>query len=119
MRRNSTPNTQRIEHIKNKLRLLYADLQDTGSLIRALEITKPNEVYNLAAQSFVATSFDQPVQTGDITGLGVTRLLEAIRIVNKNIKFYQASSSEMLGKAQEVPQTEKNSFLSQEPLWNS
>lgn len=115
MRRTSSPNISRIEHIKNFITLHPADLSDQGSLIRVLESAQPTEVYNLAAQSFVKVSWDQPLNTGDITGLGVTRILEAIRIVNPKIKFYQASSSEMFGKVTEVPQRETTPFYPRSP----
>lgn len=115
IRRSSNSRLDNIEHIKDKINLIYADLQDLGSLFRALKEARPDEVYNLAAQSFVATSFVQPWQTGEVTGLGVTNILEAIRQVNPKIKFYQASSSEMFGKAEEVPQTEKTRFHPRSP----
>jgi len=114
-RRCSTPNYERISHILDKIEIVDGDLLDTGSLIRVLSETKPDEVYNLAAQSFVAVSFHEPVLTGEITGLGALRLLEAIRIVNPKIKFYQASSSEMFGKVRETPQTELTPFHPRSP----
>ncbi len=98
-----------------EVELIEMDLHDTGNIIRVLETTKPDEVYNLAAQSFVAVSFEKPILTGEVTGLGVTRLLEGIRIVNPGVKFYQASSSEMFGKAQEVPQKETTPFYPRSP----
>ncbi|HEY8346561.1 MAG TPA: GDP-mannose 4,6-dehydratase [Symbiobacteriaceae bacterium] len=113
-RRTSQPNLDRIRHLKD-LRLEDGDLLDQASLIRVLEKVQPDEVYNLAAQSFVGTSWRQPLLTGDVTGLGVTRLLEAIRTVNPSIRFYQASSSEMYGKAQETPQNEKTPFYPRSP----
>src|SRR5436190_17791639 len=110
LRRSSTLNFERIAHIQDRLILdpytASGDLLDEASLISIISEHRPNEVYNLAAQSFVQTSFNQPVLTGEITGLGVTRLLDAIRIVDPDIRFYQASSSEMFGKVHEVPQTE-------------
>lgn len=115
VRRSSTENFERIEHIKHKVKFLQSDLLDQLSLIHAVEESRPNEVYNLAAQSFVPTSWVQPVLTGEFTGLGVTKILEAIRLVNKNIRFYQASSSEMFGKALEVPQTETTPFYPRSP----
>jgi GDPmannose 4,6-dehydratase len=115
IRRNSTPNLQNIEHIKDKISLIYADLTDTGSITSAIKQAEPDELYNLAAQSFVSTSFIQPLQTGEVTGLGVMSVLEAIRQTDPKIKFYQASSSEMYGKVEEIPQTEKTSFHPRSP----
>ena len=115
VRRASTENFQRIDHLKDKINLVQADLLDQLSLISVVEDSKPDEVYNLAAQSFVPTSWSQPVLTGEFNAIGVTRLLEAIRLVNKKIKFYQASSSEMFGKVQEVPQTEKTPLYPRSP----
>jgi GDPmannose 4,6-dehydratase len=116
-RRSSGINLERLDYlgIRDQLELVPLDLLDLGSIIRVLEKTKPGEVYNLAAQSFVAVSFEQPVVTGEITGLGAVRVLEAIRIVNPRIRFYQASSSEMFGKAQAVPQNEKTPFYPRSP----
>ena len=116
-RRLSTPNFWRLEElgIKERVNLIEEDLLDTGNLIRALIETRPEEVYNLAAQSFVAVSFEKPVLTGQVTALGVTNLLEAIRIVNPRIKFYQASSSEMFGLVQETPQSERTPFYPRSP----
>lgn len=114
-RRCSTPNYARISHILDKTEIVDGDLLDTGSLIRVISEIKPDEVYNLAAQSFVAVSFHEPILTGEITGLGALRMLEAIRIVNPKIKFYQASSSEMFGKVRETPQTELTSFHPRSP----
>jgi GDPmannose 4,6-dehydratase len=115
-RRSSTITTERVAHLLEEgVTLLSGDLIDENSLIRALEAASPDEVYNLGAQSFVPTSWDQPILTGEITALGVTRLLEAIRIVNPRIKFYQASSSEMFGKVVESPQTEKTPFYPRSP----
>ena len=115
VRRTSTINFHRIEKIQDKITLVPGDLCDQISLIHILEEHRPDEVYNLAAQSFVGTSFNQPVFTGDVTGLGVTRILDAIRIVDRNIRFYQASTSEMFGKVQEVPQRESTPFYPRSP----
>jgi len=115
VRRLSTPNIDNIRHIQDKLELISADLLDQSSMAAAVERAEPDEVYNLAAMSFVKTSFEQPVLTGEFTGLGVTRVLEAIRAVNKKIKFYQASSSEMFGKVVETPQTETTRFYPRSP----
>jgi len=115
VRRSSTINFQRIAHIQNKITLAPGDLLDQVSLIHLLEEHKPDEVYNLAAQSFVQTSWSQPVFTGEVTALGVTRILDAIRIVNPTIRFYQASSSEMFGKVVEVPQRETTPFYPRSP----
>jgi len=115
VRRTSTVNFDRITHIQNDIELVYGDLLDQVSLIAILQEHRPDEVYNLAAQSFVPTSFEQPVLTGEFTGLGVTRMLDAIRLVDKDIKFYQASSSEMFGKVVEVPQNEKTPFYPRSP----
>lgn len=115
VRRTSTINFHRIAHIQNQVTIVPGDLGDQISLINILEEHRPDEVYNLAAQSFVGTSFNQPVFTGDVTGLGVTRLLDAIRIVDKNIRFYQASTSEMFGKVVEVPQKETTPFYPRSP----
>ncbi len=115
MRRSSTVNFERIEHILDDVMVLQGDLQDQGSLLSLIEEHKPTEVYNLAAQSFVPTSWNQPALTGDVTALGVTRMLEAIRFVNPKIRFYQASSSEMFGKVLEVPQKEDTPFYPRSP----
>ena len=115
VRRSSTENFERINHIRDKISLVQADLTDQGSMIKIIDEIRPAEVYNLAAMSFVQTSWDQPVLTGDVTALGVTRMLEAIKIVDRKIKFYQASSSEMFGKVVEVPQTEKTPFYPRSP----
>jgi len=115
VRRSSTESFARIEHIRNKITLLQADLLDQLSLIHIIEEAKPDEIYNLAAQSFVPTSWSQPLLTGDFNALGVTRMLEAIRLVDKKIRFYQASSSEMFGKVREVPQNEKTPFYPRSP----
>ncbi len=115
VRRTSTINFHRIAHIQDKVTLVPGDLGDEISLIHLLEEYRPSEVYNLAAQSFVQTSWNQPVFTGDVTALGVTRVLDAIRIVDPTIRFYQASSSEMFGKVVEVPQKETTPFYPRSP----
>jgi GDPmannose 4,6-dehydratase len=115
VRRASTENFERIEHLTDKIRLIQADLLDQSSLVEALEEAQPDEVYNLGAQSFVPTSWRQPVLTAEFTAVGVTRLLEAIRRVNPDIRFYQASSSEMFGKVREVPQSETTPFYPRSP----
>ena len=115
IRRASTESVERIEHLVGRITLVQADLLDQLSLIAALDEVRPKEVYNLAAQSFVPTSWRQPVLTAEFTGVGVTRVLEAIRIVNPSIRFYQASSSEMFGKAKEVPQSERTPFHPRSP----
>jgi GDPmannose 4,6-dehydratase len=115
VRRSSTINFHRISHFQDKLALASGDLLDQVSLIHLLEEYKPDEVYNLAAQSFVQTSWTQPVFTGEVTGLGVTRLLDAIRILDPKIRFYQASSSEMFGKVIEAPQSETTPFYPRSP----
>jgi GDPmannose 4,6-dehydratase len=116
VRRSSTAqNFERIKHIQDRLTLIPGDMLDQTSLQEALIQSEPNEVYNLAAQSFVQTSWGQPVFTGEVTALGVTRLLDAIRHVNKDIRFYQASSSELFGKVQEVPQRETTPFYPRSP----
>ena len=114
-RRSSTVTYERIEHLLDRMTLVQGDLHDQGSLLALLEEYKPVEVYNLAAQSFVPTSWNQPALTGDTTALGVTRILEAIRFVNPKIRFYQASSSEMFGKVLEVPQRESTPFYPRSP----
>jgi len=114
-RRSSTATGERIAHLAGRLELVQGDLLDQASLIAALDEVKPDEVYNLAAQSFVPTSWNQPVLTGEFTGLGVTRMLEAIRQVRPAVRFYQASSSEMFGKVREVPQTETTPFHPRSP----
>jgi GDPmannose 4,6-dehydratase len=115
VRRSSTVNFERIAHIQDKITFVPGDLLDEVSMIHILQEHRPEEVYNLAAQSFVQTSFGQPVLTGEITGLGVTRILDAIRLVDPEIRFYQASSSEMFGKVQEVPQTESTPLYPRSP----
>jgi GDPmannose 4,6-dehydratase len=115
VRRTSTINFDRIRHIQNDVEIVQGDLLDQMSLVDILSEHQPDEVYNLAAQSFVPTSWKQPVLTGEFTALGVTRVLDAIRIVNPKIRFYQASSSEMFGKVQDVPQTERTPFYPRSP----
>ena len=115
VRRSSTVNYERIAHIQGSIAFANGDLLDQVSLIDAIKIHEPDEIYNLAAQSFVQTSFGQPVLTGETTALSVTRMLDAIRIVDPNIRFYQASSSEMFGKVAEVPQTESTPFYPRSP----
>lgn len=115
LRRSSTQPFERIQHIQHRLRFVPGDLLDERSLIAALEEARPSEVYNLAAQSFVMTSWDQPVLTGEITALGVTRLLDAVKIVDPTIRVYQASSSEMFGNASESPQNETTPFYPRSP----
>ena len=115
VRRSSTVNYERIAHIQGSIDFVNGDLLDQISLIDAIKIHEPDEIYNLAAQSFVQTSFGQPVLTGETTALSVTRMLDAIRIVNPKIRFYQASSSEMFGKVAEVPQTEATPFHPRSP----
>jgi GDPmannose 4,6-dehydratase len=115
VRRASKDNFERIEHIRHRLELRQADLLDQLSLIRLLEESRPQEVYNLAAQSFVPTSWNQPVLTGEFTALGVTRVLDAVRLVDPGIRFYQASSSEMFGKVRETPQNERTPFHPRSP----
>src|SRR6478609_756260 len=115
VRRSSTVTFERIAHLQDRIATVPGDLLDQASLIDVLRTYRPNDVYNLAAQSFVQTSFGQPVLTGDVTGLGVTRLLDAIRIVDSDIRFYQASSSEMFGKVVEVPQSETTPLYPRSP----
>ena len=115
IRRTSTETIERINHIKDRLNLVQADLTDQTSVIDAVAEIKPHEVYNLAAQSFVPTSWKQPILTGDVTALGVTRVLEAIRVVDPTIRMYQASSSEMYGLVQETPQTETTTLYPRSP----
>lgn len=114
-RRSSTVNYERIQHFVDDITVVQGDLQDQGSLLSLLEEHVPTEVYNLAAQSFVPTSWNQPALTGDVTAIGVTRILEAIRFVNPKIRFYQASSSEMFGKVLKVPQKEDTPFYPRSP----
>jgi GDPmannose 4,6-dehydratase len=115
VRRSSVENFSRIEHIRDKLKFVQADLLDQLSIIDAVKESRPDEIYNLGAMSFVPTSWKQPVLTGEFTGIGVTRVLEAMRHMDKNIKFYQASSSEMFGKVREVPQKETTPFHPRSP----
>lgn len=115
VRRSSTESFERINHIMDKISLKQADLLDQLSIIELVQDVKPDEIYNLAAQSFVPTSWNQPVLTGEFTALGVTRMLEAIRLVSPNVKFYQASSSEMFGKVLETPQKETTPFYPRSP----
>jgi GDPmannose 4,6-dehydratase len=114
-RRSSTVTSERISHLLDDITVVQGDLHDQGSLLALIEEYEPTEVYNLAAQSFVPTSWNQPALTGDITAIGVTRILEAIRFVNSKIRFYQASSSEMFGKVLEVPQNEDTPFYPRSP----
>ena len=115
VRRSSTSNLERIKHIQDDIKLIHGDLLDQNSLIEAIEGSRPDEIYNLAGQSFVPATWDKPVLTGEFTALGATRLLEAIRLVNRNIRFYQASTSEMFGKVAEVPQNEQTRFYPRSP----
>jgi GDPmannose 4,6-dehydratase len=115
VRRASTENFERIEHLVGRVNLVQGDLLDQASLVSVLEEAQPHEVYNLAAQSFVPTSWNQPVLTAEFTAVGVTRLLEALRRVDPDIRFYQASSSEMFGKVREVPQSERTPFYPRSP----
>ncbi|MBU6329192.1 MAG: GDP-mannose 4,6-dehydratase [Acidobacteria bacterium] len=115
VRRSSTVNFERIGHLQDEIEMLSGDLLDEASMIEVLRESRPDEVYNLAAQSFVQTSFKQPVLTGETTALGVTRLLDAIRLVDQDVRFYQASSSEMFGKVVEVPQRESTPFHPRSP----
>ncbi|MFV0316668.1 MAG: GDP-mannose 4,6-dehydratase [Microthrixaceae bacterium] len=115
VRRSSTVTFERIAHLQDRIATVHGDLLDQASMIELLRTYRPHEVYNLAAQSFVQTSFSQPVLTGDVTALGVTRILDAIRLVDPDIRFYQASSSEMFGKVVEVPQRESTPFYPRSP----
>jgi GDPmannose 4,6-dehydratase len=115
VRRSSTITFERIQHIQDQIATIQGDLHDQSSLMDLIEQYKPDEVYNLAAQSFVPTSWNQPVLTGEVTALGVTRMLEAIRLLSPKTRYYQASSSEMFGKACEVPQCEKTPFYPRSP----
>lgn len=115
VRRSSTENFERIEHLRDDIEIRQADLLDQLSLIELIEEAEPDEVYNLAAQSFVPTSWIQPALTGEFTALGVTKILEALKLVDRKIKFYQASSSEMFGQVQEIPQNEKTPFYPRSP----
>lgn len=111
MRRKSVVDYGNVAHIKDKIHFIYADMTDLVSLVKAMQISQADEVYNLAAQSFVATSWEQPLATAEIDGVGVTNMLEAIRMVKPEAHFYQAATSEMFGKVQEMPQTEKHLFI--------
>jgi GDPmannose 4,6-dehydratase len=115
VRRSSTVNYERIRHIQDDITLISGDMTDQTSMTRAISDIRPEEIYNLAAQSFVQTSWTQPVLTGDVTALGVTRILDSIRMIDPSIRFYQASSSEMFGKVQEVPQKETTPFYPRSP----
>jgi len=115
VRRSSTETFERISHLRDQMQLHQGDLLDQSSLVSALRAVRPAEVYNLAAQSFVPTSWVQPSLTGEFTAIGVTRVLDAIRLVDPEIRFYQASSSEMFGKAREVPQSEATAFYPRSP----
>jgi len=115
VRRSSTENFERINHIRDRVTLVHGDLLDQFSILRIVDEIRPDEVYNLAAQSFVPTSWRQPILTGDFDALGVTKVLEAIRQVDTKIRFYQASSSEMFGKVVEVPQNERTPFYPRSP----
>ena len=115
VRQSSTVTFERIEHIQDDIHIIQGDLHDQSSMVAVLEEYKPTEVFNLAAQSFVPTSWSQPLLTAEVTGLGVARILEAIRLVNSKIRFYQASSSEMFGKVLEVPQKESTPFYPRSP----
>ena len=115
MRRKSVVDYGNVEHIKDRLHFIYADMTDVVSLINAMKISQADEVYNLAAQSFVATSWEQPIATAEIDAVGVTNMLEAIRTVNTQCRFYQAATSEMFGLVQEMPQTEKTPFYPRSP----
>lgn len=115
MRRKSVVDYGNVEHIKDKINFIYADMTDLVSLINAMKLSKADEVYNLAAQSFVGTSWDQPIATADIDAIGVTNMLEAIRTMNPTAHFYQASTSEMFGLVQEIPQTENTPFYPRSP----
>lgn len=115
LRRKSVVDYGNVEHIKDKIHFIYADMTDVVSLITAMKISQADEVYNLAAQSFVATSWDQPILTANIDALGVTNMLEAIRVVNPKCRYYQASTSEMFGKVQAIPQDENTPFYPRSP----
>jgi GDPmannose 4,6-dehydratase len=114
-RRTATPNYENIKHIKNEIEFISGDLTDVSSLVEAIQFSKPDEIYNLGAQSFVGDSWSQPILTGEVTALGVTNLLEAVRITKSEARFYQASSSEMFGKVVETPQKETTSFYPRSP----
>lgn len=114
-RRTSTPNYENVVHIKDEIKWISGDLTDLASLIEAIRVSDPDEVYNLAAQSYVAASWPQPLLTGQVTAVSVTNMLEAVRIIKPNCRFYQASSSEMFGKVQETPQRETTPFYPRSP----
>ncbi|HBF68055.1 MAG TPA: GDP-mannose 4,6-dehydratase [Firmicutes bacterium] len=115
IRRKSKEDYGNVEHLKDQIKFIYADMTDVASLIDALKISEPDEVYNLAAQSFVKSSWDSPISTAEIDGLGVLNMLEAIRLINPKIRFYQASTSEMFGKVQAIPQSETTPFYPRSP----
>src|SRR5437016_7420300 len=115
VRRSSAPNLWRIDHLLDRITLKPADLLDQLSLLRVIDEIRPDEIYNLAAMSFVPASWDQPMLTGEFNSQGVTRVLEAIRVVDPSIRFYQASSSEMYGRVREVPQKETTPFYPRSP----
>ena len=115
VRRSSTETLERVDHIKNRLHFIQADLTDQTSVIDAIDEARPHEIYNLAAQSFVPTSWKQPIFTSNVTALGVTRMLEAVRMIDKSIRYYQASSSEMFGDVRETPQTESTPLYPRSP----
>lgn len=115
VRRSSSENSERIDHLRGQVELIQGDLLDSHSLVSAIKQARPTEVYNLAAQSFVPTSWNQPILTGEFTGLAVTRMLEAVRATDEKIRLYQASSSEMFGQVREVPQTEETPFYPRSP----
>ncbi len=115
MRRKSVVSYGNVEHIKDRIHFIYADMTDIASLIRALEVSLPDEVYNLAAQSFVSTSWEQPIATSEIDGIGVLNMLEAIRLIKPDTRYYQASTSEMFGLVQAIPQTESTPFYPRSP----
>ncbi len=115
MRRKSVVDYGNVAHIRDKINFIYADMTDVISLISAIRLAQPDEIYNLAAQSFVATSWEQPIATADIDALGVTNILEAMKIAKPDARFYQASTSEMFGLVQEIPQTEKTQFYPRSP----
>jgi GDPmannose 4,6-dehydratase len=115
MRRSSVVTFERIQHIQDQIEIIQGDLHDQSSLMDLIEQYKPDEVYNLAAQSFVPTSWNQPVLTGEVTAMGVTRMLEAVRLLSPKTRYYQASSSEMFGKVHEVPQKETTPFYPRSP----
>ena len=115
MRRKSVVDYGNVVHIKDRIHFIYADMTDLASLVHAMKISQADEVYNLAAQSFVATSWEQPFATADIDAIGVMNMLEAVRLVKPQARFYQAATSEMFGKVQEMPQTEKTPFYPRSP----